>query len=314
VTAILATTLDPQGPEAASVADLWWLMFGLGVAVFALVAGLLFAGLFRRRPPAEGEPGLEGPARSRRWLVGGGVALPLVVIGVVLAATVATMRDVSRAAPQGALVVEVVGHQWWWEVRYPDAGVTTANELHLPVGRPVAVQLTSADVIHSFWVPALAGKLDALPDGTNTLVLRADEPGEHRSECAEFCGLQHANMRLIVTAEPSDAFEAWVAGQQRPAAQPAADPARRGQEVFVDAGCASCHAVRGTAAEAGEGPDLTHVASRPTLGAGALPNTAGDLADWVADPHASKEGALMPAADLSEEDLADLLAYLEGLR
>ena len=313
MTGVLATSLDPQGPEAESIADLWWLMLALGVAVFALVAVLLTAGLFRHRPPAGTEPHVDDGVRSRRWIVGGGVALPLVVIGVVLAATVATMRDVSRAAPRGALVVDIVGHQWWWEVRYPEEGVTTANELHLPVGRPVAVQLTSADVIHSFWVPALAGKLDALPDGTNTLVLQADEPGQHRSACAEFCGLQHANMQLIVTAEPADAFASWVTEHQRPGAPPTAAQARRGQEIFLRTDCASCHTVRGTTAEGTEGPDLTHVASRPTLGAGALPNTAGDLAAWVSDPHTSKDGVLMPAPDLSDEELADLLAYLKSL-
>ena len=314
VTGLMASALDPQGPAAEAISDLWWLMLGLGAAVFVLVAVLLAIGLFRRRPAEEPDEQEEDPGRARWWIVGGGVVLPVVVIGIVLAATVGTMRDVSTAAPDGALVVEVVGHQWWWEVRYPEQRVTTANELHLPVGRPVSVKVTSADVIHSFWVPALAGKMDALPDKVNTLVLQADQPGEHHSECAEFCGLQHRHMELIVTAEPEAAFTSWMSGQQRPAADPATEPARRGQAVFLRAGCASCHTIRGTTVAVSNAPDLTHVAGRPTLGAGALPNSAEDLAAWVSDPHASKNGVLMPKPELTDEQLADLLAYLGELR
>jgi cytochrome c oxidase subunit 2 len=211
-------------------------------------------------------------------------------------------------------VVEIVGHQWWWEVRYSEEGVTTANELHIPVGRPVAIELTSADVIHSFWVPELAGKLDALPDGTNTLVIEAEEPGEYRSECAEFCGLQHAQMGLVVVAEPTEQFSSWVAGQQQPAQEPADETARRGRDVFAEAGCGSCHTVQGTEAEGADGPDLTHVARRPTIGAGAAPNAPDDLAAWVADPHTVKEGVAMPAADLTDEELEAVVAYLETLQ
>ncbi len=312
---IVASALDPQGPAAESISGLWWLMLGLGVAVFALVAGLLGVGLFRRRPDDDdgSETEEEAAARARSWVIGGGVVLPVVVIGVVLAATVGTMRTVSRAAPEGAAAIEVVGHRWWWEVRYPD-GVTTANELHLPVGEAVSVRVRSADVIHSLWVPALAGKMDALPDKANTLVLQADEPGVHRSECAEFCGLQHRHMKLIVTAEPDEQFRSWLSRQQRPAAEPATAAARSGREVFLNSGCASCHTVRGVTVAVGKAPDLTHVADRPILGAGALENSAEDLAAWVRDPHASKEGVLMPKPQLTDEQLRDLLAYLGELR
>ena len=312
-TRIMADSLDPQGPVADSIAELWWLMLVLGVAVFVLVAVVLGVGLFRRRTGESTGLDEEESALARRWIVPGGVVLPLVVIGVVLVATVATMRDIAPSVPHGALVVEIVGHQYWWEVRYPEEGFSTANELHIPLHRPVALRLTSADVIHSVWIPSLAGKLDALPDGVNTLVLEADEPGVHRSQCAEFCGLQHSKMMMIVTAEPAAAFASWVADQGRDAVAPTDGAGRRGQEAFL-AECARCHTIRGTTtAVADGGPDLTHVASRPTLGAGALPNTAEDLADWVADPHASKEGVRMPATKLSQEQLADLLAYLEGL-
>jgi cytochrome c oxidase subunit 2 len=209
---VVGGVLNPEGPVARAMADLWWLMFGIGAAVFVLVMALLAVGLFRRREPGDAPAGDDRV--TRRFIVLGGVALPVIVVLVVLAATVATMRHVPNRAPAGALVIEVVGHQWWWEIHYPEQGVTTRNELHLPVGQPVAVQLTSADVIHSFWVPALGGKLDLLPDGVNTLVLQADSPGEHLSQCAEFCGLEHADMVLTVVAESPDQFGAWVEGQR----------------------------------------------------------------------------------------------------
>ncbi len=174
---MVAQSLDPEGPAAESMADLWWLMLTLGVAVFVVFAVVLALGLFRRRPPETPEPGAEAPSRFGAWMIGAGVAVPLVVIAVVFAATVQTMRAVPTTAPADALVIDVVGHQWWWEVHYPEEDVTTANEMHIPVGRPVALRLTSADVIHSFWVPALAGKLDMLPDKVNTLVWRRTSRG-----------------------------------------------------------------------------------------------------------------------------------------
>lgn len=317
----VVASLDPKGPAARSIADLWWLMLVVGTVVFAVVAVLLVVGLFRRRDTAEpaGDlassipPAAPTSARFDRWLVGGGVILPVVVLSVVLGASVWALRDVSSKAPRGALVVEVIGHQWWWEVRYPEEGVVTANEVHIPVGRAVAFELTSADVIHSFWVPELGGKLDALPDGVNTLVLEADEPGEYRSECAEFCGLQHAQMALVVVAHAAEQFDSWIADRQRSPAAPANETIRRGQDVF-GAQCAECHTVSGTSADGTAGPDLTHVASRPTIGAGAAPMTANDLAAWVTDPHTIKEGVAMPPADLDDDDLAAVLAYLETLR
>jgi len=315
VITLLAQALDPEGPVADSAAGLWWLMLALGVAVFLVVGVVLVVGLFRSRPGDAPEAGPQPPDRFGPWLVGGGVALPLIVITVVFAATVDAMRDVPTTAPDGALVVEIVGHQWWWEVRYPAEGITTANEMHIPVGRPVALRLSSADVIHSFWVPALGGKLDLLPDKVNTLVLQADEPGRHVNRCAEFCGLQHTLMGMDVVAEPPEGFAAWVASRQLPAAEPAGANARRGLDVFLGSGgCASCHAVRGTVAAATRGPELTHVASRASLGAAAVPNTAEQRARWVSDPHTIKRGVAMPPADLSSGELADLVAYLDGLR
>jgi cytochrome c oxidase subunit 2 len=203
--------LDPQGPISQAMAELWWLMLGIGGVVFVAVVAVLALGLFRRRPAAEQETGRERPNRFGRWFVVAGVVAPMVILLVVFGATVRAMRLVPTTAPSDALVIEVIGHQFWWEVRYPDAGVNVTNELHLPVGRPVNLQLTSADVIHSFWVPELAGKIDMLPDHPNTLVLEADRPGVHRSRCAEFCGLEHTKMVLTVVVEPEEQFAAWVA-------------------------------------------------------------------------------------------------------
>jgi cytochrome c oxidase subunit II len=203
--------LDPQGPVSGAMADLFWLMLGLGGAVFVAVVVVLGLGLFHRRPAGEPPPGRRRRDSFGRWFVVGGVVVPLVILLVVFGATVRAMRFVPSTAPPEALVIEVVGHQFWWEVRYPEQGVTVRDELHLPVGRPVNLQLTSADVIHSFWVPELAGKLDLLPDGTNTLVLQADQPGRHTSRCAEYCGLEHTRMVLTVVAESEERYAAWVA-------------------------------------------------------------------------------------------------------
>ena len=206
-------SLDPKGPSAEAIEVLWWVMLGLGTAVFLLFAVLLAVGLFRRRPAGE-DPEAAQPS-EKRWIVGGGVLLPLVVLVVVFGATVAAMRALPSEEPPGALVVEVTGHQWWFEVVYPEEGVTVTDELHLPVGRPVVLRLTSADVIHGFWVPELGGKLDMLPDGVNVLQLQADEAGEWGSQCAEFCGLEHATMRVHVVAESPEDFAAWIQEQQQ---------------------------------------------------------------------------------------------------
>jgi cytochrome c oxidase subunit II len=305
-------SLDPQGPAAESMADLWWLMLWLGVAVFVVFAVALSVGLFRPRPSDEDETRRGSPGISDRWFTAGGLLFTAIVL-VVFVATIAGMRALPSTAPPEALVVEIVGHQWWWEVHYPDEGITTANEVHIPVGRPVAVEVTAADVIHSFWVPRLGGKMDMLPDRTNTLVLEADEPGVHHSQCAEFCGLGHAEMALTVVAESEEDFASWVAARRGAAEQPADEIAQRGFAIFVSSDCADCHAVQGTTADSTTGPDLTHFASRRSIGAGVLSNTRENLADWITDPDAFKSGVKMPATDLSDEELDALLTYLEGL-
>jgi cytochrome c oxidase subunit 2 len=312
------SSLAPQGPAASQIALLWWMLFGMGLAVYVLFSVLLLASLLRRRRHVEDETSDDLkriPARiSNKWIISGGVVLPSVVLTVVMAATVWVMRPVTALPPAGALTIEVTGYQWWWSVRYPDQQFVTANEIHIPVGRPVSIKLTSADVIHSFWVPELHGKLDMMPGRTHTLLLQADRPGEYRGLCAEYCGMQHAKMAFLVIAQTPEQFDAWVANQQQPGAEPVDALAIQGRQVFLGSACVYCHAIRGTPANADVGPDLTHLASRRTLAAATVPNTRGHLAGWVVDPQNIKPGNEMPPSDLKAEELHALLAYLESLR
>lgn len=307
--------LDPVGPVAREMADLWWLMLGLGAAAFAVFLVLLVAALRRRGGIDADEfiPEVRDDQPSRAWIVGGGVIQPLVLVIIVFAATLLAMRAIPDTAESDGLVVEVTGHQWWYEISYPDLGVVTANEIYLPVGRPVELRLNSADVIHSFWIPQLGGKTDMLPDGENVMVLQADEPGSYAGSCAEFCGLQHTRMAITAIAVTPAEFEEWVAVQQGPATEPEGETAVRGQEVFAAANCTECHTIAGTDAQGLEGPALTHFGSRTSIAAGTVPNTTEELASWLADPTLIKEGVDMPAADLDQAELEALVAYLRGL-
>lgn len=308
------SALDARGYAAERINLLWWLMLGLGTAVFVLVAGLLLVALFRRRD--EGDPEAQRERRlASRMIGGGGVALPLIILVPLVGLTAYTGATLTPPGER-PLTIEVIGHQFWWEIRYPEQGFTTANELVIPVGRPVALRLSTADVIHSFWVPQLNGKLDLIPGQSNTLSIQADEPGEYRGQCAEFCGRQHALMALVVVAEPEERFAAWAEAQARPAAAISDPLLRDGQQVFLGSACIYCHVVRGhTEGNATEavGPDLTHLASRRTLAAATLPNTRGNLAGWIVDPQAIKPGNHMPGTDLDAASLQALLAYLESL-
>jgi cytochrome c oxidase subunit 2 len=213
--------------------------------------------------------------------------------------------------------VRVTGHQWWWEIEYLDATpadrIRTANELHIPAGRPVTLELISDDVIHSFWVPSLQGKRDLLPGYANNLQVQASRPGRYRGECAEFCGWQHAHMAFVVHAHEPEAFVRWQREQRRPAREPVSPEQVRGREVFLGSTCAQCHAIRGTDAAAMLGPDLTHLASREQIAAGTLPNDAANLSAWILDPRRFKPGTTMPPAQLSAQDLGALVAYLSSL-
>lgn len=305
-------SLAPASRDARAVDELLWVMASLGAVVFVLVITLLaYAGSGRGR--SDDNAGEDGENRRSRWLViGGGVALPVVVL---VPLAVFMLVTANRVAPTGAtdLEIKVIGNQYWWEIEYP-GGVTTANEIHIPARTPVRIVLETDDVIHSFWIPELGGKTDMIPGEQTESILEADEPGRYLGQCAEFCGIQHARMRMVVIAQEPVEFDAWLRDQAAPAAEPIGDEALRGRATFVEAGCASCHTVRGGTADGDLGPDLTHVASRSTLAAVTLPNTRGNLGGWIADPQSIKPGALMPPAPVTGPELLDLIAYLESLR
>jgi len=318
--------LVPAGPAARTIANLWWLLLGVATVVYvAFSAAMLFA-VFHRRPaePASspaGSPMESDPARERlgvRWVVLAGAALPAAVLVAVFVVTLAAMRSSLRPPGPARVVVEVSGRLWWWEVRYPgvaaEPDAITANEIHIPVGEPVEVRLHSDNVIHSFWVPPLNGKLDVVPGKTNVTWLQADLPGVYRGQCAEYCGLQHARMGLLVIAEPRADFDAWLALQRLPALPAVADPALAPGRLAFSAECGSCHTVRGTEAEGTDGPDLTHFASRRTIAAATLPNTVGHLGGWITRAQDAKPGSKMPNIDMSAAEHAAILGYLRRLQ
>lgn len=308
---------DPKGPASREIANLGLLLMGMGTAVFILVMGLLFYALFRRRgQETEGGDGRITPpsARSQNWVILGGVIFPAVILSILLFFTITTLQALSAPEPLDDFTVEVIGRQWWWEVRYPQHQIVTANEIHIPVGQPVRVLMTSSDVIHSFWVPDLNGKLDMIPGQTNEFWLQADSVGEYWGECTEFCGIQHAKMNFVVVAETAEEYSRWVEREQQPPATPSDPLLQEGQQIFLTSTCAYCHAIEGTSAVGLLGPDLTHLASRRTLAAGSVPNTPGHLSGWIIDPQHIKPGNLMPASQLSGPELQALLAYLLSLR
>jgi cytochrome c oxidase subunit 2 len=313
----LYSALDPAGPQAARIVTLWPVFFWGSVIVFALVMAFLFAGLLRRRSGVASAPFVPGAERGLTRGVTLASVLTVLVLFVLLGLDLGVGRAIALPAKPAA-VVRVTAHQWWWEVEYDDSVASrhavTANEIHVPVGRPVLFVLESPDVIHSLWVPSLGGKKDLIPGHRGSLWLQADSAGVYRGQCAEFCGAQHAQMGLLVIAEPPERFAAWLDRQRDSARTPADSLARRGQQVFLGGSCAMCHAVGGTPAQSHVGPDLTHVASRRTIGAATLPNTRGHLAGWVVDPQRIKPGVRMPPNELSAEDLQALLAYLGRLQ
>lgn len=302
------STLHPvPGSAAAAVDELGLVLYAGAAVILAVVSLLAIAGV------------IAGPRRvqASRWLLVGGVVLPgIVLVALFLHALGVGHALVAHENPD-ALRVHVTGKQWWWEVRYPDGsadGVRLANELHIPIGRPVEVLLDSSDVIHSFWVPALAGKVDMIPGRTTRIVIQADHAGTWRGQCAEYCGAQHALMAFHVIAEPAADFEAWLAHQARGAAVAADPESEQGKALFFRAGCAACHAIRGTAADGRLGPDLTHVGSRHSLAAGTLGNHVGTMAGWIAGTQDLKPGSHMPSTgNLTGPELRTLAAWLVSL-
>jgi cytochrome c oxidase subunit 2 len=295
--------------------DLHVLIGWLSLVVFVLVIGLLvyFIARYRRRGPASMPDQVHGNTRLEiLWTLA-----PVLIVAILAVPTVQLI--VSRADPPRdrgeVLEVTVIGHQWWWEFVYPSLNITTANDFHIPTERPINMNLTARDVIHSFWVPALGGKQDAIPNRFNSMWFRATEPGVYHGQCMEFCGLSHALMRhRAVVHSPAD-FEAWVRSAQSPAAAPSGPEATRGSELFVSKGCAGCHTIQGLPRAVGQvGPNLTHFGSRTTIAAGVLEHTPENLRRWLSNPQAVKPGALMPNLGLTEDELNALVPYLEGLK
>lgn len=304
------SALDPRGPAATRIADLWWFLLSLAGLVFLGVVGYLLFALFRRRQAGYAENTL---LKGSRIVLFAGIIMPAVILTIVFGFTVATLNAISTPDIPEEYTIHIIGHQWWWEVRYPHQQIVTANEIHIPAGQPVRIVLNSEDVIHSFWVPELQGKLDLVPGMTTEYWIEADEPGVYIGECAEFCGVQHAKMQFLVIAEPLEQYAAWIEAQGQPARQPEDSLALRGQEVFLGSTCINCHTVAGTHATGESGPDLTHLASRRTLAAASVPNNRGNLTGWITDPQHIKPGALMPPTDLTGSELQALLAYLATL-
>jgi cytochrome c oxidase subunit 2 len=313
----LQSTLHPAGPQAGRILELFDVFLIVSIAVWVLVMAFLVAAVIkgRRRREAIGE---DTPGMGRA--VGAGAALTAATLLALLVASVATGRAVGTfgAGKANQMEVVVTGHQWWWEVAYPDPQASnsfrTANELHIPTGQPVLLRLATRDVIHSLWIPQLHGKRDLIPGRVNKIWIQADAPGVFRAQCAEFCGFQHAHMSLVVIAHTPGEFMQWKIHQQAPANEPVTPRQTRGRELFLSLPCANCHAITGTDAYATLGPDLTHVASRKTLAAATLINNHGNLAGWVSNAPAIKPGTQMPPNPMSGPELQDLLSYLENLR
>jgi len=321
---MIQSALNPAGPNAGSISRLWWLMFIVCSIVFVVVLIALLLSLRRRtaEPVSELTPTVEPPRegeRRRRNVVISALTVTVIILFVFLIASYRTGRAISSNRPdKTGLSIDLTGHQWWWEVRYSDVDAsnifTTANEIHIPVGVPVVFTLHGGDVIHSFWVPNLAGKKDLIPGKVNVIWLQADKPGVYRGQCAEYCGLQHAKMALWVIAEPQEQFNAWRQDQTQTSVQPSTDSQKRGQQVFLSSTCVMCHAINGTPAGSNVGPNLTHIASRNTIAAATLQNTHEHLAQWIRDSQSVKPGNKMPQHNLSDADLQAVVDYLQSLK
>jgi len=305
------SVLHPAGAEADTVAMLWWIMLAGSALVTALVLGLVLYVALR-------DPSRRRPVSGRWLIVAGGVVLPVVPLTSLLFYSLDATARLRTAAAEPALTVEVQGHRWWWEVRYPGEGMaafTTANHIQLPVDTTVRLRLTSQDVIHSFWVPNLAGKLDLIPGVPAEIILRPTRTGLFRGQCAEYCGAQHANMALHVEVVTADAFDAWRTRSQQPATFADEPLARRGEALFHSSGCVACHTIHGSPAHGRVGPDLTRLRERHALAAGTLPANRAHLSAWIVDAQHFKPGSLMPSfTGFSGADIRALVAYLEGLQ
>ena len=297
--------LNGAGGEGHQIAGLWWVMFALAAAVYVIVGGLVIYSILRKRDSER--------LRDDAFIVVGGIVVPVLILFVLAVLTVRTTTS-ARAAVRSGVRIDVVGRRWFWDVRYPASGVITANEIRLPVDRPVTLALTSPDVIHSFWVPDVAGKLDMIPGQTNYLHLQVKRAGTYLGECAEFCGLQHANMRFAVIAMAPADFDRWLTRRGAVVPAPTDEQQARGEQVFTREACAGCHTVKGTTARGTAGPDLSDLGERGWLGALAIENTPANLTAWITDSQRIKRGNVMPPFALSADDMQALVAYLESLK
>jgi cytochrome c oxidase subunit II len=312
------SVLNAQGPAASSLAHMFWIFVAVLAMVWVLTMIALLLSL-RRRRPADADPLATNPVTERRMTITVSVAIGLTLMTVIsLTGLSYAAQKVLFAHKDGALTLLVTGQQWWWKITYEDSQpnrvFTTANEIHIPVGEPVLIKLESSDVIHSFWVPSLTGKMDAITGRQNQIQIQADRPGIYRGQCAEYCGLQHAHMGLLVVAESKEDFEHWREQQVSSAIPPGDEERQRGMEIFLSKPCIMCHQIRGTDAGGKIAPDLTHVGSRRYIGAGTLETTRGNLAAWIVDPHGVKPGVNMPTIQLEPSEVQPLASYLEGLK
>jgi len=319
------SAVDSAGPQAGRIESLWWFFFWVLLAVFVIVIATLLVSLSRGHRGIQQEPleqthePSEATEQRLTRTVSVATAITIIILFVLLIVSIGTGKEISDlGGKQNAMIVEITGNQWWWNIRYLSNNasqiLTTANEIHIPVGRPVMIRGMSQDVIHSFWVPNLHGKRDLIPSRVTTEWIEADRPGRFRGQCAEFCGLQHAHMALWVVAEPEPQFEAWRNAQLQPAVAPSDPDTQHGQQVFLNNACVFCHTIRGTTAAGSVAPDLTHIGSRISIAAGTLPNAKGNLAGWIADPQRIKPGKHMAVVTIHYEDLQPLADYLESLK
>lgn len=298
-----------EGPVAERADQLWDITFAIAVVIFFVVEGLLVFALVRyRHKPGRQAQDFHGNTKLEVVLT----LVPAMILAGLAVPTISAIFDLADE-PEDALQVTVTARQFWWQYEYPDLGVMTANELHIPEDQPVYITLKSADVIHSFWIPRLAGTQDAIPGRDTNLYIQADEPGRrYMGQCKEFCGLSHANMRVVVYTHTQEEFEQWARQEAADRVAPTG-AAARGEEVFLTSGCANCHAVGGTEAAGQTAPDLTHFGNRSTFAGAMFDTNEENLAEWLRDPPAMKPGALMPDYGLSEDQITDLVAYLMSL-
>lgn len=306
--------LNTHSPQAHNIMLLWWWMLAASAIVFFGSVGMLAIAVWRRKTP--GAPFLKREETTEGLVIVFGIAIPVVALVALFAvANLYLVNQTSPPPPQTtAMTINVIGHQWWWEVRYPGTSAITANEIHIPERTRVNVVATTADVIHSFWVPALNRKIDMIPGRMNRILLYASQPGTYRGQCSQFCGFQHAHMSLYVFAQTPTAFRAWLANMASKARVPSTPAAQTGYHVFMNDQCASCHYIAGTPAQGFVGPDLTHLATRTTLAALTIPNTPKYLAAWITNPQAIKPGTRMPDLGLSPTEVSEVVAYLETLK